>query len=276
MLRNQLRADFYKLRHSRLFWITAFLVLIIFIALCVMSFGSDGFYMGFAREFIGVEPVLDGFVAFAFEDRANPSMWEVIYSATGFTFILWLVLLVLTVQFFTKEFTTGTVKLSIAFGTNKSILFFSKLIVILTYYGILFYAYNILAFIYCCFKTGLPLTATGMVYLLKLTTLFFMILVVFTMFCMVMCIIFPNPVLVITCMIAFMYSYIFMILGTYGKELSTTVKLYFSCNPMNYLWTASGFWAYPEITYNIFRFFIVGSVVLSISACLIQERKEVK
>lgn len=273
---NQLKADYYKLRHSSVFWIVNGLIIILFCALLGMSRSNEGYYMGFAREMIGVEPVLDGFVAFAFEDRANPSFWEIIYSATALTFILWIILMVLTVQVYSQELQNGTIKLSVAYGKNRLVLFYSKLIVVLSYFGSLYYTFNIIGYLFCVKATGVALTRKGILELIKLTTLFFMIFVIFTMICMILCSLYRNAVFVSTCMLAYMYSVVFLILGVMDRKIPFLLNVYFHINPMYYLWKASGYWAQPDITKEIIIFFITGFIFLSICINFIENKHEIK
>lgn len=273
---NQLKADYYKLRHSSVFLIVNVLIIILLCALFGMSKGSDGFYMGFARKMVGAEPVLDGFIAFAFEDRANPTFWEIIYSATALTFILWIILMVLAIQIYSQELQNGTIKLSVAYGKNRLVLFYSKLIVVLSYFGILYYVFNIISYLFCVKATGVALTEKGILELLKLTTLFFLIFVIFTMICMILCSVYRNAVFVSTCMLAYMYSVVFLILGVMDHKIPFLLNIYFHINPMYYLWKASGYWAEPGIAKEIIIFFIAGFIILSICINFIENKHEIK
>lgn len=275
-MRNQLRADFYKLRHSSTFWIVGGLFVILFVFFCMMSTSKEGVFFGFARENINNVPVLDGFVAFSYLNPSKPTMWEIVYSATLFTFFLWIVLLVLTIQFYSKEFSTGTVKLSIAYGKNRLMLYFSKLIVIVTYFGILYYLFQIMAYFVSAHQIGAPVTVEGIIAVIKLTTLFFMALIIFTMLAMLLYNIFQNTVVVSTCMVVYMYSLVFLILGIMDKAVPPILQLYFNINPMYYLWRASGFWAFPSIAYDTIIYFVVGIIVITICTYFVQVRKEVK
>lgn len=273
---NQLKADYYKLVHSKLFWIIGGLMIILLCAIFGMSTSNDGFYMGFAREMIGNEPVLDGFVAFAFEDPAHPSFWEVVYSSTVMTFLQWILLMVLAVQVYSQELTCGTKKLSIAYGKSRLTLFYSKLVVVVSYFGVLYYVFNIVAYIFCTKVTGTGLTGEGMCEVLKLTTLFFMVFVILAMICMILCSLFQNAVFVSTIILAFMYSVVFLILGVMDNKIPLPLNIYFHINPMYYLWKASGYWAYPSIAKEIVIYFCVGFVALSILVNFIENKHEIK
>ncbi len=273
---NQLKADYYKLTHSLLFKIIIGVIALLFVGFLAMSRDSEGFGLGFAREYVGLEPIVDGFVAFAFDNPAKPTFWEVVYSAVFMTFFLWIVLLILTVQFFSKEFTSGTIKLSYANGKDRFVIFMSKLIVITTFFGFFYYLFNILAYLVATNSSGYPLTAEGIIRLLQLTTLFFLVLVIFTMMSMVIFCIVQNPPIVTTIMIAIMYSTFFIILCLRDNKAPLIVQIYFYLNPMYYLWKASGFWAYQEIVKEILIYFTAGFLVLGTSAYYLMENKEIK
>lgn len=275
-MRNQIKADFYKLTHSFLFKVIIGINVILFCMLVAMSRSSDGFYMGFAREYVGKNPIVDGFVAFAFDDPAHPAFWEVVYSAVSMTFFLWLVLLVLTVLNFSKDFTNGTIRLSFANGKNRYVLFLSKFTVIAVFFGVMYYAFNVFGYIVAAYSCNYGVSADGFKRVLQLTTLLFLILCIFALMSMVLYCFTQNAAVVITVMIALMYSTFFIILCLRDQQPPAVVRVYFYINPMYYLWKASGYWAHAEIVKEILIYFIVAFPTLNFIGYYLMENKEIK
>lgn len=60
----------------------------------------------------------------------------------------------LAIQFYSKEYVPGAVKLAVAYGISSFTVFFSKFIVIISYFALLFYAFMLLAFAVSAAQTG--------------------------------------------------------------------------------------------------------------------------
>lgn len=275
-MRNQIRADFYKLWHSRQVWITFFTVLALFLLFTLMSFGDGTFSMGVADKYVEGIPVIQGFVGFTYENPDHPQFRELAYSAVSFVGILWIVLLSLAVQFYSKEYSTGAIKLSVAYGISSFTVFFSKFIVVISYFALLFYSFIYMAFILCAMQTGISLQLEHFLSLFKLVSLFYLVLIVFTMLCLTVQTLMRNTAAVTTLMIVFMFSMVILLIANYEKELPLYLKVYLAVNPMHYLWQAGGYWADSTILRDILLYFGIGLPALTGGSWLILRRQEIK
>lgn len=273
---NQIKAEWYKLTHSKVFYITGAAVLLLFFMFYNMSGGKGGFYMGFVTGYIDKMPKIEGFLGFVYVDKSNPFICEIVSSSTVFTSLLWVVLMALIVQFYLKEFQTGTVKLTIAYGINKMTFLYAKAIVILLYFGVLYYAFCIAAGFVVCSRLGVTLTGAILKALLTQTTLNFMTYIVLTFLIFFMCTLVKNTVVVSAVSIVFMYSMIFLLLATYDRATPILLKIYNHLNPMYYLWKTSSYWAGGGIVREIVIFFFAGIAILSAGIAYLFNRQETK
>lgn len=78
----------------------------------------------------GTESVI-GFQAKCYLSSEMPTFQTVARSSLAYTAFFWIVCLVFATIFFTKEYNTGTIKLSVAYGTKRTILYYTKAITIL-------------------------------------------------------------------------------------------------------------------------------------------------
>lgn len=273
---NQIKAESYKLIHSKVFYIIGIVVLLLFFMFYNMSGGAGGFYMGVVTGYIDNMPKIEGFLGFVFVDRNQPLICELVSSATVFTCLLWVAFMALIVQFYLKEFHDGTVKLTIAYGINRLTVLYAKAIVVIVYFGCLYYAFCISAYFVVCGRLGVAVTGAGMKALLTQTSLFFMIYIVFTFVIFFVCTLIKNTAVVSSLIIVFMYSMIFLLLATYDRVTPLVLKIYNHLNPMYYLWKTSSYWADGRIVNEIVIFFFAGIVILSAGISYIFKKQEVK
>jgi hypothetical protein len=96
---NQMRADWYKLIHSKLCWVVGGLFALFFAAFAVASRQNAPFSLGEVRGTADGIPLLYGFIGFVYADPAAPRFWEMAYSSTVMSSLLWLAMVALSVQF---------------------------------------------------------------------------------------------------------------------------------------------------------------------------------
>lgn len=106
---NQIRAEFYKLFHTKALYLTFALILAVF---GIFSIGGQ-------QQFVASSSSLDetwkigetvGFLARAYSDTAHPLIEEIIRTATSYTVFFWLIVLIFSVIFFSREYTDSTIK----------------------------------------------------------------------------------------------------------------------------------------------------------------------
>lgn len=107
---NHFKAEFYKLRHSKIL-IT---ILGVCAAVIMVSFALGD--MTFFGAGDGTESVI-GFQAKCYLSSEIPTFQTVARSSLAYTAFFWIIGILFATIFFTKEYNTGTIKLSVAYGT---------------------------------------------------------------------------------------------------------------------------------------------------------------
>ena len=148
---NQIRAEFYKLFHTKALYLTFALILAVF---GIFSIGGQ-------QQFVASSSSLDetwkigetvGFLARAYSDTAHPLIEEIIRTATSYTVFFWLIVLIFSVIFFSREYTDSTIKIAIASGQSRIKFFVAKYIVISITSIFLYFSFIMIAFIIECAK----------------------------------------------------------------------------------------------------------------------------
>ena len=65
---------------TKLIYIIAIVVGLLFLLFCKMTYGSGGYYMGFVTGHVDKFPIVQGFLRFVYVNKANPMTWEIIFS----------------------------------------------------------------------------------------------------------------------------------------------------------------------------------------------------
>ena len=153
---NQIRAEFYKLFHTKALYLTFALILAVF---GIFSIGGQ-------QQFVVSSSSLDetckigetvGFLARAYSDTAHPLIEEIIRTATSYTVFFWLIVLIFSVIFFSREYTDSTIKIAIASGQSRIKFFVAKYIVISITSIFLYFSFIMIAFIIECAKFNIPI-----------------------------------------------------------------------------------------------------------------------
>lgn len=137
---NQIRAEFYKLFHTKALYLTFALILAVF---GIFSIGGQ-------QQFVVSSSSVDetwkigetvGFLARAYSDQVHPMIEEIIRTATSYTVFFWLIVLIFSVVFFSREYTDSTIKIAIASGQSRLKFFIAKYIVITVTSIILYFSF---------------------------------------------------------------------------------------------------------------------------------------
>ena len=114
---NQIRAEFYKLFHTKALYLTFALILAVF---GIFSISGQ-------QQFVVSSSSVDetwkigetvGFLARAYSDQVHPMIEEIIRTATSYTVFFWLIVLIFSVVFFSREYTDSTRKMGLEAQKN--------------------------------------------------------------------------------------------------------------------------------------------------------------
>ena len=156
---NHFKAEFYKLRHSKIL-IT---ILGVCAAVIMVSFALGD--MTFFGAGDGTESVI-GFQAKCYLSSEIPTFQTVARSSLAYTAFFWIIGILFATIFFTKEYNTGTIKLSVAYGTKRTILYYTKAITILVVSLITYLIFVAIFFVIEIIQSGYIPTASEAINLL--------------------------------------------------------------------------------------------------------------
>lgn len=270
---NLLKADLLKLKWSKTWIISLLAVILLFII--YMSAGDAAFVYG-GNDYVLGKGV--GFASSLYADTNNPLPGEVMRTAMSYTAFIWLIILVFSVSFFTKEYSENTIKLSIAYGQSRFKLFLSKLIIIFAYSFILYYAFTLFIFIHASIVVNFTPSIADILMMLKLTTLNFLVLQVFILMTLTLSMIIKNTGLVTTimCFIIFTCPMIYAEVWNHMEKQSFLIKAYLKINPMYYWSTICAYNIENNIINESIIYFIISMIILIPSAYTILKKQEIK
>jgi ABC-type transport system involved in multi-copper enzyme maturation permease subunit len=220
-------------------------------------------------------PLIEGFIGFVYQDPANPLFWELAYSSTVLTSSLWLILMILSIQFISKEYQTGTIKLAVSYGINIFKIHLSKWIVVVSFFGLLFYLFNLATFATISGVKNFIPTFGNVMSLLALISLYYLVLAVFSLICFVLYIVIKNNDAVSWILSVFMFSPV-VIVAIYGYDRPFLLDCYLSINPLYHLANASRFWADSGVTGSILLYVASGILFLLASSYFLLKKQEIK
>lgn len=83
-----------------------------------------------------------------------PEFSEIMQSCISCNVFLWIVALILTIQFFCYDYSAGTIKLPIAYGIDRVKVYFAKVIVIVLYNAVCYFLFNAITLCFTCIQIG--------------------------------------------------------------------------------------------------------------------------
>ena len=204
-----------------------------------------------------------GFVSNCYRDVNNPLAGEIIRTAMAYTVFIWIVILIFSASFFTKEYSENTIKLSIAYGESRFKLYLSKAISI---------------FAHACITLKFIPPISEILILLKLLALNFMVMVVFILITLTLIMIFRNTGLVNTIICCFIFSgaLTYMSFWENFNEQSFLIKIFLKVNPIYYWATICSYNLNNNIILQTLNYFAISIVVLALVTYLILKKQEIK
>ena len=240
---NHFKAEFYKLRHSKIL-IT---ILGVCAAVIMVSFALGD--MTFFGAGDGTESVI-GFQAKCYLSSEIPTFQTVARSSLAYTAFFWIIGILFATIFFTKEYNTGTIKLSVAYGTKRTIL---EII-----------------------QSGYIPTASEVINLLGWALACGTVLLALESISIFLCVVIQNTGIVtgICCLYVFSGASVYLMLWSDMETVSIPLKFFVYGNPMYYWMNFSSCRTMGIIEH--LPFYFIGCISLLIVGGLIMIRKEIK
>ena len=238
---NQIRAEFYKLFHTKALYLTFALILAVFV---IFSIGGQ-------QQFVASSSSLD-------------ETWKI-----GET------VLIFSVIFFSREYTDSPIKIAIASGQSRIKFFVAKYIVISITSIFLYFSFIMIAFIIECAKFNIPIQLFPM---LKIAGLNCMIMGAFIGITLMLCVIFKHTAIVVGAMSLFTFSgpLIYMMTWDNMSTQSWRVLTYLKINPMYYWMNTCSYNMINNLEINILIYFVGTVIITFLVSALILRKQEIR
>lgn len=272
---NQLKAEVYKLIHTKAFWIMLLLV-------CCL-FGL--FFVGGEQQFVvaGKENNVTignavGFLARVYENPQKPIIEEIIRTATSYTAFFWLIILVFTVSFFSKEYNDSTIKIAVAGGTNRLVFYISKLLIISIVSVLCYSLFTTFAFLFECFKLNYTITNADFLCFVKVLSLNNLVMLIFISIIILLCVIFKHSAIVVGVISFYIFSGALIYMMTWQSMNTQSIPLlaYLKTNPIYYWMNSCAYYLTNNFDLQVFMYFIFGLLGTTVLSSVILSKQEIK
>ena len=271
---NQIRAEFYKLFHTKALYLTFILIV------CVFGI----FFVSGEQQFVVSSSSPDGtwemgktvgFIAHTYMDKNHPYVGEIIRTATSYTAFFWLIVLVFAVLFFSREYTESTIKIIIAGGQSRLNFFIAKYIVIAITSFALYFLFTVTAFIIECERLN---TIVQLLPMLKVAMLNCMVMGAFIGITLMLCVIFRYTAVVVGVMSLFTFSgpLIYMMTWDQMSVQSWRVLTYLRINPMYYWMNTCSYNMFDGLQNSIIIYFVATVIITFLVSALILRKQEIR
>lgn len=277
---NQLKSEFLKLRYSKLFIAVPILFLAGLVLYGIFSLSSGGTQLFVSEGDEEANAAIHGmivFFAFTFENIDMPEFSEIMQSCISCNVFLWIVVLILTIQFFCYDYSVGTIKLPIAYGIDRVKVYFAKVIVIVLYNAICYFLFNIITLCFTCIQTGYTPNITELIRYLSYTGLDFLVMVSFILLCIIICICLKNTGIIATVMCLFTLGGAVIYTGIWQNFHSHIILKYLIwLNPLYYWMNMGTFRLEYGLLNEITIYFIFGLLFLLPLSVILVRKQEFK
>ena len=277
---NQLKSEFLKLRYSKLF-----------IAVPILLFAGLLLYGSFSRSEGGTQIFVSegneetnaaiqgsiGFFAFTFENIDTLEFSKIMQSCISCNAFLWIIALILTIQFFCYDYSAGTIKLPIAYGIDRVKVYFAKVIVIVLYNAVCYFLFNAITLLFTCLQIGYMPKITELIQYLGYTGLNFLVMISFILLCLTMCICLKNIGIIATVMCLFTLGGAVIYTGIWQNFHSHTILKYLVwLNPLYYWMNMGAFRLEYGLINEIIVYFVFGLLFLLPMSVMLVRKQEFK
>ena len=223
----------------------------------------------------GTESVI-GFQAKCYLSSEMPTFQTVACSSLAYTAFFWIVCLVFATIFFTKEYNTGTIKLSVAYGTKRTILYYTKAITILAVSLITYLIFVAAFFVIEIIQSGYIPSASEALTLFGWALACGIVLLAFESISIFLCVIIQNIGVVtgICCLYVFSGASVYLMLWSNMDAASIPLKIFVYGNPM-YYWMNFCSCRTMGIIEHL-PFYFMGGILLLIVGGIAMSKKEIK
>lgn len=268
-MNNHFRAELYKLRHSRI--LSAVFIISIAIIMVSFVFGE----MTFFGAGDGTKSVI-GFQAKSYLSETIPTFHGIARSTLAYTAFFWLIGVLFAISFFVKEYHSGTIKLAVAYGAKRAVIYYAKVIIIFAVSLVIYLLFITAFFAIETVQSGYIPTPNEMMSLFGWGLACGIALLALESVAVFLCVLIPNTgvVMGICCLYVFSGASVYLMLWSSMDTASIPMKIFVYSNPM-YYWMNFCSGRTVGIIEHL-PFYFLGSIILLVIGGLIMKKKEIK
>lgn len=275
----QLKSEWYKLRHSRLiFGMIISFVLLLAYDLFLISGGHKVQVMQ-----IGTEDAIGNVIGFMLNTPLLPGVENAAYiqsyrTGLGYYCFFWIIAMMVAVLFYTREYTSRTIRLNVAYGMSSTKLYFSKIILIELIFGILYLVFVTIVFFQSSLFMHVSLTASEIGNFYKFAILSYLVLMVFMQTCIMISTLVKNIgiSILIGCLFIFLAVITYPMYFDRMADAALPVKIFLYSNPMYYWLSISAYSFLDKMVIQSLLYFVFGSALTILVTCVVLSRQEIK
>lgn len=272
-MKNQIKAEFYKLRHSFSFWGIPVIFILCFLFYIAINTVEGGVYMmyGYSENVGSI-----GFSYFTHSGAAFTSQ-DLLTTVVSSMFFLWIFMLIFSVQFFSSDFHKGTIKNAYVKGIRGSTVYLAKNLVIMLYFALFYILLHIVIIFYSRNIMGLNLTSNDYLEIFSRLAWCFIVMIVFMLISNFLSVVIDSSALtsVILCASVFLG----MIAFTFNWADATTftsIPIYLRLFPTSYWMVLTQSQVTEGIYTQILIYFAAAVVIFVPSTLYTLEKKEIR
>ena len=223
---KHLKAELFKLIHSYIFYLLPILFIVLFI---ILTQTTDGIYILYSNW--GKDSM--GFFAFIKSDNSIYSISDLVNTVISPSWGIWILMMILTISTFYKDYTLGTIRLSYNCGISTVAIVFSKIITIILYFSLCYFIFSFICALYCVSYMSIKLNFIIILEIFKATFLCYLIFIAFSITCVFITALINSILLSTTIISIGTLVSAYLLIVTWDPSVST--PFYLLISPMYYL-----------------------------------------
>lgn len=254
---RQLKAEYYKLKYSRATkWIALFMVFIMFIPFIV---GNDTLFMTFG-DYKKIDSI--GWICYI-DNLKNVKFAEIARFALSINFFAWVGLVVYITSMISAEYQLGTLRATVAYGTSKSKVFFSKLAVLNSYYFAIYLFIEIVLITALGWKYEFSYNGKQLTIFIGILLLNICAMLGLEMVAVILTVLIKNTgtVTALSCIYFFAGAITYPMVYENFENRSILIKVFCALNPTTYMYNICGYRIWPKL--------IVATIIYGICICFV-------
>lgn len=265
---NQLRAECYKLLHTKALYITLLLIAIVYV---IFSVGGEQMFL--TAGYVNTPGQGDsiGFISRVYAEPSAPVEGELVRTAMSYTIFFWIIALIFAVLFYTREMSASTMKIAIAGGRSRATFFFAKFLTIAFVTLFCYTLFVVCVFVIECRRMKVLLTWEVLQPFCHTLGLNLLVFIAFLSLTLMLCVLFRQTAIVVVLVCFFLFSGALITMSSFGEMTAQPwgVLIYLFCNPIYYWMRICGYDVSSALAHGVLIYTVL-STLLTLGISLVK------